>query len=183
MDEGIEAQWTRAKVADQERATEHRDVLHEHRFLELERRRITRQPEVVHHERNGDEKNDEQARSQARLKADEHAQPAHQRDDAGQRYQEASQRNTVAARCLDGVLTEVAGRSHDEEDRKQLSSRKPNVSHETPPSAVDTGAPIHMPDKAALEDAQSMTNLSTFMVLLSGVDVVCVDEDAPVTFW
>ena len=49
----VKAQRSRPKLSNQQRATEHCDVLHEHDHLDLRHHWIADTPELVHHEGNG----------------------------------------------------------------------------------------------------------------------------------
>src|ERR1700704_4192453 len=85
----VDAPRTRAEVREEERRAEHRYVLHEHRLLDLRGHRIGNGPELVHHQRDRNEKDHEQHGADARLVSERDAQRADERDDAGRGDEDA----------------------------------------------------------------------------------------------
>src|SRR5262249_7001139 len=118
------AQRPSAKVADEQRSAEQRDVSHEQGFFDLKSPGVRRGPEVVHHHRHWNQEEREQRRAKACPVAKEHAQSPSQRNDASERYQEASQRYPMVCGVFNGGRLEVACRRQYEDDRKQLPSEK-----------------------------------------------------------
>jgi len=112
----VQTQGAGAEIGDEQCAPQHRHVLEEHDLLHLGHHGVLHRPEVVHHDRDGHQKDRQRPRTQLGLVAQQHAQSPHQGQQAGDRDQHLSHRHPLLRRVADGLLREVAGRS-DEEDR------------------------------------------------------------------
>ncbi len=126
----VEAERPCAEVHDEERASQHREVLHEHDLLQPRQPWVGDPPEAVHRQRHRHKEEDEQDSSDARPDAQKDTDPSYEGDDAGHRHEHTRPGHPLTGRIGNRAGREVPERRQDEDGGKKDAAQRDEVLRE-----------------------------------------------------